>query len=188
MAGYLGKSLGEIAAAEGRMVIEVLCDLALRSELELRIKSLPFTATDAVWVLACCPIQPSPEAFPMAARIPSPFRVAATLPKCSSGWSRNRRYSRWNRCITSSASRSRKPYNLSDRGAILPGYWADIVIYSLDELYFDRTRHEIVYDMPGGDWRCLLNSGGYRRILVNGVTTYIDGKATGMMPGQFVAA
>jgi N-acyl-D-aspartate/D-glutamate deacylase len=77
--------------------------------------------------------------------------------------------------------------NLPDRGAILPGYWADILIYSIDDLYFDRSKHEIVHDMPGGDWRCLINSGGYHRILANGVTTFLDGSATGDTPGQFVS-
>jgi hypothetical protein len=43
---------------------------------------------------------------------------------------------------------------------------------------------EIVHDMPGGDWRRRIRSGGYERILVNGVTTHIGGETTGTVPGQ----
>lgn len=40
--------------------------------------------------------------------------------------------------------------------------------------------------MPGGDWWRLTKSGGYHHILVNGVTTHIDDKATGAVPGQLL--
>jgi len=78
--------------------------------------------------------------------------------------------------------------HLRDRGALLPGFWADVIIYDLDELYMDRGRHLIVNDMPGGDWRRLVDAGGYRRVLVNGITTFVDGKATQATPGRFLAA
>lgn len=44
---FLGKTLSEIADAEGATVVGTLCDLALRSNLALEIKSMPFSANDA---------------------------------------------------------------------------------------------------------------------------------------------
>lgn len=76
--------------------------------------------------------------------------------------------------------------NLRDRGALLPGFWADILIYDLDELFYEMDRLEIVYDMPQGDWRRKAKAGGYDRILVNGVTISERDKFTGATPGQLV--
>ena len=64
------------------MVIEVLFDLALRSELELRIKSLPFTATDASLGARLLSHPAVAGGVSDGDSHPSPFRVAATLPKC----------------------------------------------------------------------------------------------------------
>jgi N-acyl-D-amino-acid deacylase len=75
---------------------------------------------------------------------------------------------------------------IRDRGALLQGFWADILIYDLDDLYFDTQRYEIVHDMPNGDWRRKGHAGGYDYILVNGVITHRRDISTGATPGQFV--
>jgi N-acyl-D-aspartate/D-glutamate deacylase len=185
---YLGKSLGEVAAYERRTVIEVLCDLALRSDLALQIKSQPYAATDAR----------------LGAKLLSHPCVTSGV---SDGGAHTKAFSsgfygtemlirmvREQKAMTVEAMHHQLAFkvaralNLADRGAILPGYWADILIYALDDLYFDRSRYMIVNDMPGGDWRRLARSGGYHRILVNGVTTFVDGANSGATPGRFLAA
>jgi len=75
---------------------------------------------------------------------------------------------------------------VKDRGALLPGYWADMLIYDLDELYFDTQRYEIVHDMPEGDWRRKGKAGGYAWLLVNGVVTHHRDRPTGETLGQLV--
>jgi len=75
---------------------------------------------------------------------------------------------------------------LKDRGALLTGYWADILVYDLEKLYFDTQRYEIVHDMPEGDWRRKGKAGGYDCILVNGIVTHERDKPTGATPGQLV--
>ena len=37
---------------------------------------------------------------------------------------------------------------MHDRVALPPGFGADVLVYDLDELYFDMTRYEVVHDMP----------------------------------------
>lgn len=188
MQQYLGQSLSEIATLEGRTVIETLCDLALRSDLALQIKSLPYAATDAK----------------LGARLLAHPGVTAGV---SDGGAHTKAFSSGSyatemliRMVREQGALSlesmhyqlsfkvARMLNLTDRGAILPGYWADILIYSLDDLFYDRSRHRIVHDMPGGDWRRLVNAGGYHQILVNGVTTFVGDKPSGAMPGQFVNA
>jgi len=73
-----------------------------------------------------------------------------------------------------------------DRGALLPGYWADVLVYDLNDLYFDRQRYQIVHDMPNGDWRRKGRAGGYEYILVNGVVTHRRDVPTGAAPGRLV--
>jgi N-acyl-D-aspartate/D-glutamate deacylase len=75
---------------------------------------------------------------------------------------------------------------MKDRGAVLPGFWADLLVYDLNELHVDLNRAQILHDMPEGDWRRAVRAGGYSRILVNGVTTHIDDERTGANPGQVV--
>ena len=77
--------------------------------------------------------------------------------------------------------------HLDRRGALLPGFWADIIIYDPDALYLDRTRHRVVRDMPGGDWRRLIDAGGYHLTMVNGVVTFEEGVATRRTPGHLIA-
>lgn len=188
MQAYLGKSLSEVASAEGKTVICALCDLALRSNLDLQIKSTPFAATDAR----------------LGARLLAHPCVTAGV---SDGGAHTKAFSsgsyatemlirmvREQKAVSLEAMHHNLSFkiaralNLKDRGAILPGYWADILIYDLESLHFDRSRHMIVNDMPGGDWRRLIRAGGYHRILVNGVTTFLEDTASGELPGQFVAA
>lgn len=188
LSSYVGQSLGDIAAAEGKTVIETLCDLARRSDLALEIKSMPYAAVDGS----------------LGAKLLAHPAVTAGV---SDGGAHTKAFSsgsyatemlirmvREQKAMTIEAMHHQLSFkiaralNLPDRGAILPGNWADIIIYDLDELYFDRTRHQIVNDMPGGDWRRLVDAGGYHRILVNGITTFEQGKASGAVPGQFVAA
>ena len=76
---------------------------------------------------------------------------------------------------------------IKDRGALLPGFWADLLIYDPGELYLDLGRYEIVHDMPEGDWRRKGRAGGYEYILVNGEITHHRDKPTGATPGHSAA-
>lgn len=184
---YLGRTLAEIAQETGQSVVAVLCDLALRSNLELQLKSLPYSSTDGR----------------LGARLLAHPAVSAGV---SDGGAHTKAFSsgcyatdliirmvREQKVMTIEEMHYQLSYkvaqtlNLQDRGALLPGFWADIIIYDLDALYLDRSRHKVVNDMPGGDWRRLVDSGGYSRVLVNGVTTFVDGEETTAVPGQLIA-
>jgi N-acyl-D-aspartate/D-glutamate deacylase len=76
---------------------------------------------------------------------------------------------------------------LKDRGALLEGMAADIVVYDLNELYFDRSVYEVVHDMPNGDWRRRARAGGYRWIIVNGKVTFERDRKSGATPGSYLS-
>jgi N-acyl-D-aspartate/D-glutamate deacylase len=74
-----------------------------------------------------------------------------------------------------------------DRGFLREGAPADIVVYALENLAVTpEWVGEVVHDFPGGEWRRVQHAKGYRWILVNGETTFVDGKCTGRTPGKLL--
>jgi N-acyl-D-amino-acid deacylase len=68
-----------------------------------------------------------------------------------------------------------------DRGKLIEGAPADVIVYNLEEL--EVLPDEIVHDFPGGEWRRVQRSKGYKGIFVNGEPTFIEGQETGALPG-----
>lgn len=73
---------------------------------------------------------------------------------------------------------------LDDRGAIAPGYRADVNVIDFDRLSIARP--EMHHDLPAGGRRVLQRATGYRHTIVAGTETYADGEATGALPGRLV--
>jgi N-acyl-D-amino-acid deacylase len=71
-----------------------------------------------------------------------------------------------------------------DRGAIREQAPADIVVYDLEKL--EVLPSEVAEDLPGGEWRRIQKSKGYNWILVNGQITFENGEPTGALPGKFL--
>ena len=183
----LGRTLAEIGEESGSGVVQTLCDLALRSDLALELKSPPYSAMDAS----------------LGARLLAHPAVASGV---SDGGAHTKTFSsgcyatemiirmvreqgamtyeQMHHQLSFKVARS---LHLDRRGALLPGFWADIIIYDPDALYLDRTRHKVVRDMPGGDWRRLIDAGGYHLIMVNGVTTFQETVAMPDRPGHLIA-
>jgi N-acyl-D-amino-acid deacylase len=71
-----------------------------------------------------------------------------------------------------------------DRGTLVVGAPADVVVYDYDRLSIEDT--EIVHDLPGGDWRRVQRARGYDHVLVNGVVTIEHDRETGAPGGQLL--
>ena len=183
---YLNRTLLDIASELETSVIGALCDLAHRSDLKLQMKSPPFAATDGSQAVRLMR-QPG-----IAIGVSD---AGAHTKAFSSGW--------YGTDILSRIVRDQKlmsleeaHYQLSlkvarflhmeDRGALLPGFAADLVMYELSDLYIEKDRYDIVHDMPGGDWRRKAKAGGYARIMVNGETTHINDTSNGKTPGKLL--
>ena len=186
LAPCLNRTLADIAAETGGDVVEVMLDLATRSGLALQLRSPQISSTD--------PAQ--------AVRL---FSHYATVLGGSDGGAHTKSFGmghaptdlliwlvREEQLMTLEEMHfhlSLKVANalrIDRRGAVLPGFSADLLIYDLDALYFDTTRYEIVHDMPGGDWRRRGRAGGYDYVLVNGVVTHRSDRPTGEVPGHLV--
>ena len=137
LARYLDRTLGAIAQEQGRNVVEVMLDLALRSKLSLQLRSAQISSTDPR------------QAARMLAHV-------ATVVGGSDGGAHTKSFGmghvptdlliwlvREEKLITLEemhfhlALKIARSVQIKDRGALLPGFWADVLIYDLDDLYFD---------------------------------------------------
>jgi N-acyl-D-amino-acid deacylase len=86
------------------------------------------------------------------------------------------------------SARNAEAGGIRDRGALILGNYADVMIYDAATLNYDPPlRYHQLHDLPGGDWRKVKKALGVRYVLVNGVVTFIDGEDTGATPGMLVA-
>lgn len=184
--GYVGRTLGEIAVAEAKSEVDAFIDTALESDLRIELKT-PGIAIDP-------------------AKVADLLTHTHVLAGASDGGAHTKNFSggQWttdlmlwlvrdNPLMSLEEMHYRLSYQparamrIKDRGALLEGMAADILIYDLDELYFDQSRFEVVHDQPGGDWRRKARAGGYRHIFVNGEQTFEQDRRTGATPGIYLA-
>lgn len=186
LAGFVGRTLKDIAAEVGCDVVHALLDLAVRSRLALQLKSPPLSTT-------------SPE------RAAAILRHTGVLAGGSDGGAHTKAFGmghygtdllvwlvRDEQLVSIEELHFKMSFEharavgLRDRGALLPGFWADILIYDLDALFVDTSRYDILHDMPEGDWRRKARAGGYDKILVNGVVTHENDTPLSATPGLLV--
>lgn len=182
---YVGRTLGEIAAAEGKTEVDAFIDTALESDLRIELKT-PGIAID-------------PN------KVADLLTHTHVLAGASDGGAHTKNFSggQWttdlmlwlvrdNPLMSLEEMHYRLSYqparamSIKDRGALLEGMAADILVYDLDDLYFDQDRFDVVHDQPGGDWRRKARAGGYRHIFVNGEQTFEADRPTGATPGVYL--
>lgn len=73
---------------------------------------------------------------------------------------------------------------LNDRGVIAVGKKADLNVIDYDRIDFGRPY--IAQDLPAGGKRLMQKAMGYCATIVSGRVTYLDGEATGELPGRLV--
>jgi N-acyl-D-aspartate/D-glutamate deacylase len=83
-------------------------------------------------------------------------------------------------------SRTAQAWGLRERGAIRPGYWADLVLFDPGALRPGAARW--LADFPASGGRFVVDASGYAATLVNGVVLLRDGRHTGALPGKFLEA
>ena len=75
-------------------------------------------------------------------------------------------------------------YSLQDRGLLAQGLKADINIIDFERLKLHSPH--IVSDLPAGGRRFLQDVDGIEATLVSGEPIYLQGKATGALPGKLI--
>ncbi|QNE32507.1 amidohydrolase family protein [Sphingomonas sp. NBWT7] len=78
-------------------------------------------------------------------------------------------------------------FGFANRGALLEGMAADLYVYDMEALGYDRDQYETVHDLPQGDWRRVCRAEGIEWVVVNGEPIMKDGQDTGVTPGRMIS-
>jgi N-acyl-D-amino-acid deacylase len=181
---YLNRKIGDIATEECKHPTDVMLDIGLAGDLQIKFRTGCFTSIDPV-------------------KVGELMRDPYVIPGVSDGGAHTKFFTggsyptellSWLVRDTGQMSLEEAHYHLSylpahaagflDRGYLREGVPADIVVYDLAKL--KRTpewTYEIVHDFPANEWRCVQRAEGYRWTIVNGTITFEDGKCTGATPG-----
>ena len=180
---YTGLTVGDIAADQGKHIVDALLDMVVAENLQTEFVARP-DRNNAEYTGE---VVNSPNVVPGASDGGAhvKFRTTGRFPTETLIWLVR---------DEGKVSLEEAHYKLSylpaffsgvrDRGFIREGAPADIVVYDLEGLKLLPT--EIAHDLPGNEWRRAQYAEGYRWILLNGQVTFEDGKPTGALPGKFL--
>lgn len=183
----IGKTVGEIAELRGNTPLEAFIDIAAESELMAEFMS-PFVRA------------------PSAEYTAEMIRSGVVMPGISDGGAHTKYFIggtyttdflswlvRDQGALTleeAHAALSALPARIAgfkNRGTLVEGAAADIVVYDLANLKrTPENEYLTLHDLPGGDWRRVQKSEGYRYTIVNGEVTFEDGTATGAHSGKLL--
>ena len=189
---YEGKTLGQVAAEQGKHPVDVMLDLSvatgLKAEFMVSRQARGTTAFDA---------ECSSELYLTSPHMIGGVSDGGAHVKMFNGGAYPTDMLSWlvrdEQKLTLEEAHYRLSYlpahaaGFRDRGIIREGAPADIVAYDLEHLAVKpQWIGEVVHDFPGGEWRRVQRAEGYRWILVNGDITSEDGKCTGATPGRLL--
>ena len=76
--------------------------------------------------------------------------------------------------------------DFKDRGTLLTGNWADIIVYNQEDLGYVYDRPIYANDFPGGERRLIQKPKGLYYTIVNGTVTFEGNECTGALPGKLL--
>jgi N-acyl-D-aspartate/D-glutamate deacylase len=182
----VGRSVGDIAAEQGKHPIEAMIDLSLQGDLNVEFLG-PDKGSNADFMQE---MMAEPYSIPGVSD-------GGAHTKFFTGGAYTTDFLTWLVRDEQKLTLEEAHYRLSalaahaagfrDRGTLREGAAADVVVYDMEEL--DIEPHwvgEVVYDFPGGEWRRVQRAKGYKDIVVNGEVTFEDGVCTGATPGKLL--
>jgi N-acyl-D-amino-acid deacylase len=180
---YEGFTIGEIAAREGKHPVDAMLDIACAGNLMVGFATKLIETPPA----SMKEIANSSVALPGVSDggAHTKFVTTARYPtELISLWVREHEIMSLEAAHWRLSSYPALAAGLKDRGFLREGAPADIIVYDYERL--DSGRQERLWDYPGGEMRLVQKATGYERIIVNGVTTFIDGECTDARPGRLL--
>ena len=179
---YEGRNVAEIAREQGKDGVDALLDLTLADDLENEFTMHSFnTRVDRMAEIlqnkdVLVGLGDGGAHLDMLCDAGYPTYVLGT-------WVRERKVLTLEEGVRRMTSDPADFFGIRDRGRLVPGLAADIVLFSEKDIG-SGGRPERLYDLPGGAKRMVMRSRGVEMTLVNGEVTWDKGKLTGARNGK----
>jgi N-acyl-D-amino-acid deacylase len=179
--GLEGKTVGEIAKAQGKGIIDAFLDLVVEEDLDTAFLHGENNVDDE----AVAKILNYPNAIiglsdgGAHVQFQSGFGFSTRL---LGEWVREKKIMSLETAVRRLTFESATVFGLHDRGLLLPGMVADIVVFNPDTVR--PLPHEVVHDFPNGAMRIREPAEGIHMTVVNGQILLEDGKHSGALPGR----
>jgi N-acyl-D-aspartate/D-glutamate deacylase len=177
-----GKTVAEIAAAEGKDGVDAFLDLTLADDLDNEFTMQSFnTRVDRMTELLNDPsiligLGDGGAHLDMLCDSGYPTYVLGT-------WVRERHALTLEEAVRRMTSDPADFFGIRDRGRLKPGLAADLAIFD-PATVGSAGRPERRYDLPGGAKRMVMRSTGIEYTVVNGEITWSKGELTGAAAGR----
>ena len=178
---YENMTLGQIAKAQGKGIIDCFLDLAVEENLDTEWLHGENNVDDA----AVAKILTYPNAViglsdgGAHVQFQSGFGFSTRL---LSEWVREKKVMTLEQAVRRLTFESASTFGLYDRGLLRPGMVADIVIFDPDTV--KPLPLEVLHDFPTGAKRIKEPAQGIHMTIVNGQVLLEDGKHSGNLPGR----
>src|SRR6266550_2983295 len=178
---YEGKTVGQIAKAQGKGIIDAFLDLTVEEHLDTEWLHGENNVDDD----AVAQILNYPNAIiglsdgGAHVQFQSGFGFSTRL---LAEWVRDKQIMSLETAVRRLTFESASTFGLYDRGLLRPGMVADIVIFDPDTV--KPLPLEVVHDFPTGAKRIKEPAQGIHMTIVNGQVLLENGKHTGALPGR----
>lgn len=176
-------SIAERAAASGQSPMEVFCDLALDSNLDLFfIQAAANQDQDIVLELMRQPF--SIPTFSDSGAHVSQIMDSSLQTHLLGHWVRNEQAFTIEEAVHRMTQIPARAWDFADRGVVTEGMAADLNVFDLSTVTPDLP--ELLYDLPGGARRLRQTASGFKATIVNGEVLMDEGESTGARPGRLL--
>ncbi len=184
--GLSWRDVGSIAEEQDKDPFDTLVDIVLADDLRTVLWPKASDGDDASWALRAT-VWDDPRAMIGGSDAGAHLdRMCGTNYPTSflSDCLRRRKLVSMERAIQMMTEAPARLFGLVDRGRVAEGMRADLFVF--DPVTVGSEPARLVDDLPGGTNRLVADATGVVRVLVNGVETVVDGKATGATPGTLL--
>lgn len=180
---YEGWTIGEIAEREGKDPLDAMLDIAVAAGLQAGFGTtlIPMDPQAVKEVGTCSVALPGISDGGAHTKFVTTARFATEL---LGYWVREHDIMSLEEAHWRLSGYPAQAVGLRDRGVLAEGKPADVIVYDPDKI--DALPQERLFDYPAGEWRLVQKAVGYDRIIVNGVTTFVDGQCTHETPGRLL--
>ena len=183
--GYVGRTVGEIAAERGQEPFDTLCDIVIADELGTVVCPPVAGNDDASWELRR-DIWRDPRAIVGASDAGAHLDMLSTFNYSTAMLRACRDHDLMplEEAVSLLTNRQARLYGIKERGQIAEGWHADLVVFDADHI----APGPIVWrdDLPAGAGRLYGDAEGIAHVIVNGVEIVRNGELTGATPGTLL--